>query len=248
MKILLSPAKTLDFKSHLPTDRTSELYFRTQADFLNNALKDKSPTDLKKLMSISDRLADLNWQRNQEWDKADERPSVFAFKGDVYVGLDAYTIDKKHWDYLQNTVRILSGQFGLLKPFDPIKPYRLEMGTELKTEHHKNLYEYWDTQITDKLNEELSAQEVVVNLASQEYYNVIKEDLLKTTVITPVFKDYKNGKLKFISFYGKKARGLMTRFAIDHQITNVEDLKTFNTEGYAFDESLSSDTDWVFTR
>lgn len=248
MKILLSPAKTLDFRSKITTEKTSELYFNKQADQLNEVLKKKSPKQLKQLMSISDKLADLNWQRNQEWEQAEQRQAIYAFKGDVYVGLDAYTIDKKYFDYLQQSVRLLSGQYGLLKPFDSIKPYRLEMGTNLKIGKKKNLYEFWGSQITDKINEELAEKEVVVNLASHEYYNVIKPDVINARIITPVFKDYLNGKLKFISFYGKKARGLMTRFAIDNKISNVEDIKTFNVQNYAYDASLSTEDEWVFTR
>lgn len=249
MKILLSPAKTLDFNTKLPTSKVTHPIFITQADQINNVLVSKTPKQLMQLMHISDKLAELNWKRNQEWQCTQEiRQAVYAFKGEVYVGLDAYSIDEKHWDYLQQNITILSGQYGILKPFDIIKPYRLEMGTELKIGKSKNLYQFWANTVTEALNNELENNETVVNLASQEYFKVIKPEILNATIITPIFKDYKNGEYKVISFFAKKARGLMTRFAIDHQITNVKQLKTFNTDGYAYDDKLSTPTEWVFTR
>lgn len=249
MKILLSPAKTLDFQTKVPVEHISQPLFLEQANELNQVLKTKTPKKLMELMSISDKLANLNWQRNQEWEDVTElRQAIFAFKGEVYVGLDAYTILPKNWDYVQQTVRMLSGQYGVLKPFDVIKPYRLEMGTDLKVGKNKNLYQYWDKKVTQAIHEELTEKEVVVNLASNEYFKVIKPEFLHAEIITPVFKDYKNGEYKVISFFAKKARGLMTRFAIDHKIENVSQLKTFASEGYAFDEKLSNAKEWVFTR
>jgi cytoplasmic iron level regulating protein YaaA (DUF328/UPF0246 family) len=249
MKILLSPAKTLDFQTKVPTLRSSTPIFVTQANEINQVLQSKTPKKLMALMDISDKLAQMNWKRNQEWEQTtDLRQAVFAFKGEVYVGLDAYSISELHWDYMQNSVRILSGQYGVLKPFDLIKPYRLEMGSELKIGKTKNLYQYWDTNITQAIQSELDLDEWVVNLASQEYFKVIKPQLLQNRIITPIFKDYKNGDYKVISFFAKKARGLMTRFAIDHQIEKVDQLKTFSGDGYAFDDKLSSETEWVFTR
>lgn len=249
MKILLSPAKTLDFQTKVPTLRSSKPIFVTQANEINQVLQSKTPKKLMELMDISDKLADLNWKRIQEWEQTtDLRQAVYAFKGEVYVGLDAYSISELHWDYMQNSVRILSGQYGVLQPFDLIKPYRLEMGSDLKIGKSKNLYQYWDANITQAIQTELALDEWVVNLASQEYFKVIKSQLLQNKIITPIFKDYKNGDYKVISFFAKKARGLMTRFAIDHHVEKVDQLKTFSGDGYAFDDKLSSETEWVFTR
>lgn len=249
MKILLSPAKTLDFKTQVPFNRTSIPQFVDSANLLNQILANKTPKQMMKLMDISDKLADLNWQRNQQWEtEKDLRQAIYAFKGEVYVGLDAYTIKEKFLEYTQNTVRILSGQYGVLKPFDMLKPYRLEMGTDLVVGEKKNLYQFWDEKVTLAIHNELKAGEPIVNLASNEYFKVIKPKLLTVPIITPIFKDFKNGEYKTISFFAKKARGLMTRFAIDHQIEDVEQLKTFTSDGYTYDEKLSSTTEWVFTR
>jgi len=249
MKILLSPAKTLDYISVITTKQATKPLFENQANILNQVLQNKSPKQLATLMHISDKLADLNWQRNQDWETTKQvRQAVYAFKGAAYVGLDAYTIKNDKIDYLQNTLRVLSGQYGLLKPLDLIKPYRLEMGTKLVINSHKNLYNFWDSKVTEALNNELQETEVVINLASNEYFKVIKSNLLKAQIITPIFKDYKNGKYKVISFYAKKARGMMTRFAVDNQIKKAVQLKTFALDGYGFDEKLSTDTEWVFTR
>jgi len=249
MKILLSPAKTLDYETKLTISKTSKPLFVAKADKLNKVLQNKTPKQLVSLMKISDKLADLNWQRNQDWAKTKVfRQAVYAFKGAAYVGLDAYTISEINIDYLQNTLRILSGQYGILKPLDLIKPYRLEMGTKLVIETHKNLYNFWDAQVTDALNNELVEDEPIINLASNEYFKVIKPNLLKAKIITPIFKDFKNGQYKVISFYAKKARGMMTRFAIDNQIKDAEKLKTFARDSYGYDEKLSTKTQWVFTR
>ncbi len=249
MKILLSPAKTLDYKSVFPTIKTSKPIFEKQANALNTVLQLKSPKQLTELMYVSDKLAELNWKRNQDWEKTKEvRPAVYAFQGAAYVGLDAYSIKEKDLDYLERTLRILSGQYGILRPFDLIKPYRLEMGSKLQVDNYKSLYEFWDAKVIDTINDELISDEVVVNLASNEYFKVIKPKLLKAKIITPIFKDYKSGQYKVISFYAKKARGKMTRFAVDNQIENVEKLKTFAVDGYGFDEKLSTNTEWVFTR
>jgi len=249
MKILISPAKTLDFESMVPTTRYGVPVFINQAIAINLALRTKTPKQLMALMDISDKLADLNWHRNQEWDKTQQfRQAVYAFKGEVYVGLNAYDISESHFDYLQNTLRILSGQYGLLKPFDQIKPYRLEMGTPLKLDKSKNLYEFWNHKITESLNQEMDNQEVIINLASNEYFKVIQTKILKAKVITPIFKDFKNNEYKVISFFAKKARGLMTRFAIENEIFEVEKLKTFKAERYAYDDKLSTEFEWVFTR
>jgi len=249
MKILLSPAKTLDYESQVPTTNSSKVLFSSQADILNNELINKSPKQLVDLMHISDKLANLNWQRNQDWKTAKEfRQAVYTFKGAAYVGLDAYTIPGDKIGYLQNTLRILSGQYGILRPLDLIKPYRLEMGSKLSFDLYKNLYDFWGNQVTEVLNKEMIQDEVLVNLASNEYYKVVKPKLLNAPIITPIFKDYKNGQYKVISFYAKKARGMMTRFAVDHQIEKADQLKTFTKDGYAYDEKLSTEINWVYTR
>lgn len=176
------------------------------------------------------------------------KQAVFAFKGDVYIGLDTYSLSEEKIEQLQQKLRILSGQYGLLKPLDLMQPYRLEMGTKLKVGRKENLYQFWDTKVTDALNVELGNDEIFINLASNEYFKVIKPKLLNVPVITPVFKEYKNGKLKIISFFAKKARGLMVRYIIDNNIETTEDLKGFNYEGYGFDANLSTDVELIFTR
>jgi len=252
MKIVISPAKSLDFETAVPTTQFTEGIFLNEAEKLNAVLKKKSPKKIAELMSVSPKLSELNWQRNQDWQLPftldNARQAVFAFKGDVYIGLDAYSLPLDKMNQLQNKLRILSGQYGILKPLDLMQPYRLEMGTKLKVGQKDNLYQYWGSKVTDELNSELADDEVLLNLASNEYFKVIKPKLLKSQIITPVFKDYKDGKLKMISFFAKKARGLMVRYIIDHAIEKVEDLKGFNSEGYAFDANLSNEKELVFTR
>ncbi len=251
MKIVISPAKTLEFNKPVPIQTFSECTFLKQAAKLNAVLKKKSPKKLMELMDISENLSTLNYQRNQDWhlpfDPQNARQAVFAFSGDVYDGLDAYTLDKDKFEYLQYKVRILSGMYGILKPLDLIQPYRLEMGTALKVNKHGNLYEFWGDSLTKVLKAELNG-EVLLNLASQEYFKVIKPKLLKSQVIIPEFKDFHNGQLKIISFFAKKARGSMVRYIIDNGIEMVDEVKGFNREGYAFDKNLSTENKWVFTR
>lgn len=252
MKIVISPAKSLDFESPLPTEKYSKSSFLKESKIINAVVKQKSPKELAQLMTISDKLSRLNWERNKTWktpfNENNARPAIYAFDGDVYAGLDAYTIASEKMETLQNKVRILSGLYGLLKPLDLIQPYRLEMGTKLPVGESKNLYEFWKTTITNSLNKELKKGELFVNLASNEYFSAIDTKALKATVITPEFKDYKNGKLKTISFFAKKARGSMVRYIIDTDAATVEDLKGFNYEGYQFDANLSKGTRLVFTR
>ncbi|MEI6866047.1 peroxide stress protein YaaA [Flavicella sp.] len=252
MKIVISPAKSLDFESSIPTQNFSQPLFLEQAEKLSNELKKKSPKKIGELMSISQNLSELNWQRNQDWKlpftNENSRQAIYAFKGDVYIGLDAYSIPKNKLDQLNDKLRILSGLYGLLKPMDFIQPYRLEMGTKLKVGRKNNLYQFWDTQITDALNLEMLEDEVLVNLASTEYYKVIKPKLINGPIITPQFKDYKNGKLKIISFFAKKARGMMVRYIIDNNIENSEALKGFDYGDYGYSEELSTDKEFVFIR
>jgi cytoplasmic iron level regulating protein YaaA (DUF328/UPF0246 family) len=252
MKIVISPAKSLDFTSVVPTKNYTNTSFLDLAEKLNKVLKKKSPKQLSKLMSISDKLGELNWQRNQEWSlpftPENSQQAIYAFKGTVYEGLDAYSIPQKKLDQLQSKLRILSGQYGILKPLDLMQAYRLEMGTKLKIGRKDNLYQFWGETITNALNDELKDNEVFVNLASNEYFKVVKPTLLKVPIVTPVFKDYKNGNLKIISFFAKEARGLMVRYIIDNDIENAEDLKGFDYDRYVFDSNLSTEKQLVFTR
>lgn len=238
MKIVISPAKSLDFESKLPTAKFTEPRFLEQAEKLNKILAKKKPKALSQLMHISDNLAQLNWERNQEFTTPftpeNARQAVFAFNGDVYQGLDAATIAPNKLDALQSTLRILSGLYGVLKPLDLMQAYRLEMGTQLKIGRKKNLYEFWKKDITAHLNSELADNEIFVNLASNEYYGAIDEKSLKVPVITPIFKDWKNDKLKVISFFAKKARGSMVRYIIDSNAQTLEDIRGFNTDDYLF--------------
>ena len=252
MKIVISPAKSLDFESKLPTQEFSESRFIKESKIINKEIKLKSPKELSELMSISDKLADLNWQRNKDWkipfNPENARPAVYAFSGDVYVGMNPQTIPLEKIPALQNRLRILSGLYGILKPLDLIQPYRLEMGTKIAIGDNKNLYEFWKKKITASLNSELQKGELFINLASNEYFSAVDVKALKVPVITPDFMDFKDGKLKMISFFAKKARGLMVRYIIDTNAETIDDLKAFNYEGYQFDANLSKDNKLVFTR
>jgi uncharacterized protein len=251
MKIVISPAKSLNFETTPPIKEHTVCSFLEKANTIQKTLKKKKPKQLMELMDISEKLAELNWQRNQEWTipfNGSAKQAVYAFDGDVYTGLDAYSIPLEKITVLQNKLRILSGLYGLLKPLDLMLPYRLEMGTNLQIGTKKNLYEFWKKTVTDELNKELDKSELLINLASNEYFSAVDAKKIKATIITPEFKDYKDGKLKMISFFAKKARGLMVRYIIDHNCENVSDLKNFNYEGYAFDANLSSETKLVFTR
>ncbi len=252
MKLVLSPAKSLDFDSKLPTPLETEACFLEEAERLNKLLKKKSAKSLSQLMDISDSLARLNYERNQEWGlpftSQNARPSIYAFSGDVYRGLDVYTLPKEKIDRMQNTVRILSGLYGLLKPLDLIQPYRLEMGTKIPVGKNKNLYEFWKEKITAALNKELKEGELFVNLASNEYFKAIDTKKLKAPVITPVFKDLKNGQYKVIFTYAKLARGYMTRYILDTGAETLDDLKGFDYEGYHYSEPMSKDGELVFIR
>ena len=252
MKIVVSPAKSLNFESPLPIQNYTESLFLKDAETIQKTLKKKKPKQLMELMDISEKLADLNWERNQNWSlpfsPENARPAVFAFDGDVYTGLDAYTIPTDKFPVLEDKLRILSGLYGILKPLDLMQPYRLEMGTSLPIGTKKNLYEFWKKKVTSSLNSELQKDELFINLASNEYFSAVDTKTLKVPVITPDFKDYKDGKLKMISFFAKKARGLMVRYIIDTNAETIEDLKQFNYDGYAFDANLSKGTTLVFTR
>jgi cytoplasmic iron level regulating protein YaaA (DUF328/UPF0246 family) len=252
MKIIISPAKTLDFESQIPSVRTTQPAFLNDSRTINEVIKQKSPADLVKLMSISEKLADLNWQRNKSWKTPfttdNARPAVFAFSGEVYLGLDIKTLPIEMLPMVQDRLRILSGLYGILKPLDLIQPYRLEMGTSIAIDDSKNLYDFWKEKLTTALNKEFEKGELLINLASQEYFSALDVRALKATVITPEFKDYKDGNLKMISFFAKKARGLMVRYIIDTGAETVDDLKGFDYEGYHFDSNLSQGNKLVYTR
>lgn len=252
MKLVLSPAKSLDFESKLPTTKTSESCFLKESERLNKLLKKKSARSLSKLMSISPALGELNYERNQEWQlpftKDNARQAIYAFSGDVYRGLDAYTIPKDKIEKVQDTVRIISGLYGVLKPLDLMQPYRLEMGTKFPVGKNKNLYEFWKQKITQTLNDELEEGELFLNLASNEYFKAIDVKALKVPVVTATFKDFKNGEYKTIMTFAKLARGYMTRYIIDNNANTIDDLKGFNYEGYGFSEAMSSETELVFIR
>ncbi len=243
MKIVISPAKTLDYKSKLPTTRATQPEFLEEAEVINNKLERKSKKAIAELMGISDKLAELNYQRYKEFNtpftKQNARPAVYAFAGDVYMGLDAYSISEEKLDRMQNSLRILSGMYGLLRPLDLIQPYRLEMGVKLAVDRKKDLPVFWRNRITETLNDELEDGELFLNLASVEYFKAIDEKKLKVPVVAPVFKDYKNGKLKIISFYAKKARGSMARFAIEHNLKTLDDVRAFDTDGYGYSEEYT---------
>ena len=252
MKVVISPAKSLNYESKLPTGFSSNSCFLEEAERLNSLLKKKSPKALCELMHISPKLGELNYNRNQNWSlpftSSNARQAIYAFSGDVYRGLDAYTISEDKMEVLQHTVRIISGLYGLLKPMDLIQPYRLEMGTRFPVEKHKNLYEFWRQKITTELNNDMSDDELLVNLASQEYFKAIDTKVLKAHLVHVAFKEYKNGQYKTIAIFSKLARGLMTRHIVDTNAQSIDDLKAFNMERYAFDANLSSANTLVFTR
>lgn len=254
MLMLVSPAKSLDEQTAVQTKVQSQAAFVDQSSKLVDELKQLGPVDIGQLMSISDKLAELNYDRFQAWqypfDEKKAKQAAWLFKGDVYQGLDAYSLSEKQVEYLQNHLRILSGLYGLLKPCDAILPYRLEMGTKFNNQRGKDLYAFWGNQISELLNQQLDEQEskTIVNLASNEYFKAVKTKAINGRIVTPIFKDWKNGQYKIISFYAKKARGLMARYAADNLVENAEDLKCFEVEGYRFDAESSSESEWVFTR
>lgn len=253
MKIVISPAKSLDFKRELPASRASQPIFLEQAERLNKILAKKKPGPLSKLMDISPELAELNWQRNQDFSipftKDNARPAVYAFDGDVYQGLDAYTIPLEKLDRLEKSLRILSGLYGILKPFDLVQPYRLEMGTSLRVGRKKNLYEFWKKTLTEHLNSELEEGELFVNLASNEYFKALDAKKIKVPVITPVFKDWKKDNLKVIGFFAKKARGAMVRYIIDSNAETLDDIRGFDYMDYCYSrEHTLRENEPVFVR
>ncbi|WP_166260330.1 peroxide stress protein YaaA [Marinobacter salicampi] len=253
MLMVISPAKTLDYESPLATRTYTQPAFLGDSRELIDQLKELEPHQVSNLMGISDKLGQLNAERFGQWHTPfsleNARQAVLAFKGDVYTGLDASSFDENDFDFAQKHLRILSGLYGILRPLDLIQPYRLEMGTKFENNRGKDLYAFWGESLTHTLNEALSQDDgVLVNLASNEYYKSIKPRKLDARVVTPQFKDWKNGQYKMISFYAKKARGLMCRFAIQNRITQVADLQGFDLEGYAYNPEQSEGDQWVFLR
>ncbi|NOJ66913.1 peroxide stress protein YaaA [Acinetobacter indicus] len=254
MLALISPAKTLDYESALPTDSHTLPRLLAHSQELIDVSRTLSASEIANLMSVSEKIANLNVERFRDWqadfDFSNARQALFAFKGDVYTGLNAYSLKDQDIDYAQQHLRMLSGLYGLLRPLDLMMPYRLEMGTKLKNPRGSNLYEFWGTIITDLINEDLAAAKsgLLVNIASDEYYKSVKESKIQAEIIKPVFLDQKNGKYKVISFYAKKARGLMARYIIENKIERAEDLKGFNSDGYYFDADSSLKGELVFKR
>ncbi|AWL12880.1 UPF0246 protein [Saliniradius amylolyticus] len=254
MLITLSPAKNLDYDTSPHVSEHSQPELLAQAKELIQVCRDLSPADVASLMKLSDKLAHLNVERYHNFSTPftpdNAKQAVLAFNGDVYTGLDASSLSAEELDYAQSHLRILSGLYGLLKPLDLMQPYRLEMGTKLANPRGKNLYEFWDDTITQALNHAMSEQgdNILVNLASNEYFKSVNNKTLDGVIITPVFKDEKNGQYKVISFYAKKARGMMARYMIQNRVDSLEDLKGFNLGGYEYNAELSKENEPVFTR
>lgn len=254
MIILLSPAKSLDFETPVPGRTCTSPRFLNHSAQVMKVLKKQSPDDLSNLMNLSTDLSELNFNRNQQWKKSHTEknaiPAAYAFRGDVYQGLDVRTLKTADLKRLQKHVRILSGLYGLLRPMDLIQPYRLEMGTKLKTPAGSNLYDFWGDTVADAIDEDLSAIKghLIVNLASKEYSRAAKLKSRSARIVTPAFKEWKNGKFKIISFFAKQARGLMTRYLITQKISSAEDITGFDLDGYRFNSELSTADEPVFTR
>lgn len=254
MLAIISPAKTLDFETLSLTNSSSCPEFLDHSQNLIDTLRTLPQSKLCSLMSISSKLAALNEQRYQDWSlpftTSNAKQAIMAFKGDVYTGFTLEEYNEKDFAYAQKHLRILSGLYGLLRPLDLIQPYRLEMGTKLATPQGKNLYDFWSSKLTNALNGAIknSGIQILVNLASNEYYNAVDKTVLQGRVITPIFKDYKNGDLKIISFFAKKARGAMSDYLVRHRINKPEGLKEFKGLGYRFNENLTKNDNWVFTR
>ena len=254
MLVLLSPSKTLNFTDKPMSDEFTTPRMLKKSTALIKTLQNKSSSDIVNLMSVSPKIASLNSERFQSWKTPftlnNAKQAIFAFQGDVYEGLDALSFKNKDIDFAQKHLRILSGLYGLLRPLDLMQPYRLEMGTRLKHEQCSNLYDYWDNSILNIIEKDLEAlkSNIIINLASMEYFKAINPSEFSGHIINPIFKDTKNGKKKIISFYAKKARGLMSQFVIKNKITSISDIREFNLAGYQFDAASSSENDLLFTR
>lgn len=254
MLLVVSPAKKLDFESPLATEKCSQPDLLAQSQLLIDECIKLTPSDIASLMKLSDKLAGLNAARFGEWatpfTRDNARQAILSFNGDVYTGLDAQSFNNEDFDFAQQHFRILSGLYGLLRPLDLMQAYRLEMGCKLSNSRGDNLYQFWGEIITNELNKVMSEQgdDVLLNLASTEYFKSVKIKALNATIITPVFKDWKNGQYKIISFFAKKARGLMARYIIKNKLTCVEQIKAFDLGGYQYSDDLSKGNNWVFTR
>jgi cytoplasmic iron level regulating protein YaaA (DUF328/UPF0246 family) len=254
MLLVVSPAKKLDFESPLATTKISQPVLLEHSEILIERCIKLSPDQIASLMKLSDKLAGLNAARFGEWSlpftSANARQAILAFNGDVYSGLDAESFNDTDFEFAQKHFRILSGLYGLLKPLDLMQPYRLEMGTKLDTVRGNNLYQFWGDIITNELNQTLVEQgdNILINLASNEYFKAVNKKLINATIITPQFKDWKNDQYKMISFFAKKARGLMARYIIQNQLTDVEELKNFDLAGYQYNKALTKGNELVFTR
>ncbi|UTW44698.1 peroxide stress protein YaaA [bacterium SCSIO 12696] len=254
MHIIISPAKTLDFDTPPKANRHSQAEFLANSAKLIGELRQLAPQDISALMKVSDKIGQLNYDRFQSWKRPftekNAKQALLAFKGDVYTGLDAESFTQHDFNWAQKHLRILSGLYGLLKPLDLIQPYRLEMGTKFANKGGKNLYEFWGDTITEALNVELASDKkpVLINLASNEYFKAVQPKALNAEIITPAFKDFKNGQYKMISFYAKKARGLMSAYIIKSRLKNPEDIKNFDSDGYYYSEEQSTGNNWVFLR
>ena len=254
MLIVVSPAKKLDYDTPPTTGRCTQPDFLDQSQLLINNLRNYSALDLAELMKLSMNLAELNFDRYHDWTQeittTNTKQCLLAFKGDVYAGMDAETFSEEDLDFAQSHLRILSGLYGLLKPLDLMMPYRLEMGTRLPNSRGKNLYEFWGERITDAINDQLQAQgdDILVNLASNEYFKSVKPKLVKGRIITPQFKERKGDAYKMIGVFAKRARGLLSRYILQNRLSDPESIKDFNVDGYGFNELLSTGDQWVFTR
>ena len=255
MLILVSPAKTLDYETELDVKDFSVAPLLSDSELLIKELQQKNPDDLSSLMGLSEKLSLLNFDRNMNWARPTKpsesaRQAIFAFKGDVYQGLDASSLSKAEIKYANKNLCILSGLYGLLKPLDLMYPYRLEMGTKMKNNRGNNLYEFWGSKVTELLNDLAieNRSKAIVNLASVEYFSILKTDQINLPIINPVFKDYKNGQYKIVSFFAKKARGLMSRFIIQNKIKKSEELIDFNLDGYRYSKKESKENSPVFLR
>jgi hypothetical protein len=254
MLLVVSPAKKLDFESPVATSQFSQPNLLKHSQLLIDDCIKLSPSDIASLMKLSDKLAGLNAARFGEWSTPftteNARQAILSFNGDVYAGLDAQTFNDDDFDFAQQHFKILSGLYGLLKPLDLIQAYRLEMGCKLRNSRGENLYQFWGDIITNELNQSLqdNNDDVLINLASTEYFKSVKTTLLNATVVTPIFKDWKNGQYKIISFFAKKARGLMARYIIQNKLTMADDIKQFDLGGYQYEPTMSKGNDWVFTR
>ena len=254
MLLVISPAKTLDFETEPTTQEFSQPEFLKESKKLISDLKKLNPAEVSSLMKISDKLGTLNYLRFNEWktpfNLKNSKQALLAFKGDVYTGIEAETFSKQDLKFAQKHLRILSGLYGVLKPLDLMQAYRLEMGTQFENKQGKDLYEFWGAKLTEQINKDLktSKSKVLINLASNEYFKSLQADDIDAEIIVPVFKDFKNGKYKIISFYAKKARGLMSAYIIKNRLKKPEDIKAFDVDGYKFSKSESNGNNWVFLR